>query len=76
MTSDSEEPREDPLDLLDLGDELPGEAPEADVLEQHLAPTGSDSETEEPFEVPIEADPADVDEQHRPVGETEEDDYR
>ena len=76
MTSYPEEPREDPLDLPDLGDELPEEAPEADVLEQHLAPTGYDSETEEPFEVPIEADPADVDEQHRPVGETEEDDYR
>jgi hypothetical protein len=76
MTSDPEEPREDPLDLRDLGDELPDEAPEADVLEQHLSPTGYDPEAEEPFEVPIEADPADVDEQHRPVGETEGDDYR
>jgi hypothetical protein len=76
MTSDPEEPREDPLDLPDLGDELPDEAPEADVLEQHLPPTGYDPEAEEPFEVPIEADPADVDEQHRSVEETEGDDYR
>jgi hypothetical protein len=76
MTSDTDEPREDPLDLPDLGDELPDEAPEADVLEQHLPPTGDDPEAEERYDVPIEADPADVDEQHRPVGETEGDDYR
>jgi hypothetical protein len=76
MTSDPEEPREDPLDLPDLEEDLPDEAPEADVLEQHLPPTGYDPEAEERFEVPIEADPADVDEQHRSVEETEGDDYR
>jgi len=57
--------------------DLPDDAPEADVLEQRLAYTQvGDRPVDEPL--PDEADPADVEEQRRPVGDADEgeDDYR
>jgi len=51
-------------------DSVPDDAPEADVLDQRQSPAPDDSG------VPIEADPADVDEQRREVGDADEDDYR
>jgi hypothetical protein len=56
-------------------DNVPDDAPEADVLEQRQSSTVVDDETEEDG-VPIEADPADVDEQRREVPDADEDDYR
>jgi hypothetical protein len=56
-------------------DSVPDDAPEADVLEQRQSSIVVDDHTEEPG-VPIEADPADVDEQRREVGEDDEDAYR
>jgi hypothetical protein len=70
MTSDPD------LTDEDIAVELPDEAPEADVLEQHQTPSGLDEREDEPAEVPIEADPADVFEQRRTVGGTDDDDYR
>ncbi|MEU4604384.1 hypothetical protein AB0F43_15490 [Kribbella sp. NPDC023972] len=54
---------------------VPDDAPEADVLEQRQSSTVVDDETEETG-VPIEADPADVDDQRREIGDADEDDYR
>jgi hypothetical protein len=56
-------------------DDVPDDAPEADVLEQRQSSTVVDDLAEDGG-VPIEADPADVDEQRREVGEDDEDDYR
>jgi hypothetical protein len=57
--------------------ELPDEAAESDVVDQHLPPTGYDPEPDdESTDVPLEADPADVGEQRRSVGGSDEDDYR
>jgi hypothetical protein len=56
-------------------DNLPDDAPEADVLEQRLASTVVDDRDEESG-LPQEADPADVEEQRREVGDSDEDDYR
>jgi hypothetical protein len=56
-------------------DSVPDDAPEADVLEQRLSPTAVDNRPEDSG-VPIEADPADVDEQRREVPDADEDDYR
>ena len=58
-------------DVLDL----PDDAPEADVLEQYQS-TELDEDEDTSAEVPAEADPADVEEQRRSVGGTDEDDYR
>ncbi|GAA1547107.1 hypothetical protein [Kribbella lupini] len=56
--------------------EVPGDAPEADVLEQYQSPAGLDAEEEPPGSLPPEADAADVEEQRRSVGDGGEDDYR
>jgi hypothetical protein len=56
-------------------DSVPDDAPEADVLEQRQSSTVVDDRPDD-FGVPIEADPADVDEQRRDVGDDDEDDYR
>lgn len=56
-------------------DSVPDDAPEADVLDQRQSSTVVDDRTEDSG-VPIEADPADVDEQRREVGDADEDDYR
>jgi hypothetical protein len=69
MTSDPYEPLDRPILSTDRRDD----APEADVLEQLLDPL--DDEPVEDFDVPSEADPADVAEQHRIAGE-DDDDYR
>jgi hypothetical protein len=57
-------------------DTLPDDAPEADVLEQRQSSDRDQGEDGEDGGVPIEADPADVDEQRREVGDPDEDDYR
>ena len=54
---------------------LPDDAPEADVLEQRLASTTVDDRPDD-GPLPVEADPADVEEQRRTVAEDDEDDYR
>jgi hypothetical protein len=54
-------------------DTVPDDAPEADVLEQRQT---SIRDQDEDSGVPIEADPADVDDQRRDVGDPDEDDYR
>jgi len=56
-------------------DDVPDDAPEADVLEQRQSSTVVDDHTEESG-VPIEADPADVEEQRREVEDDDEDAYR
>ena len=57
--------------------ELPDETPEADVMDQRLHSAGYDPEPDdESPDVPLEADPADVGEQRRAVGGSDEDDYR
>ena len=56
-------------------DDVPDDAPEADVLEQRQRSTLVDDSPVE-SDVPDEADPADVEEQRRPVAEDDEDDYR
>jgi hypothetical protein len=56
-------------------DSVPDDAPEADVLEQRQSSTAADGRADDSG-VPIEADPADVDEQRREVGDADEDDYR
>ncbi|NIK57287.1 hypothetical protein [Kribbella shirazensis] len=56
-------------------EELPDEAPEADALEQRMTSTVVDDRTEDSAG-PGEADPADVADQRREVGDTDEDDYR
>ncbi|GAA1601734.1 hypothetical protein GCM10009789_64930 [Kribbella sancticallisti] len=56
--------------------EVPDEAPEADVLEQYQMPSGLEQQQDEVTEPPVEADPADVDEQRRSIGEADDDDYR
>lgn len=71
MTSDPYEPLDQPI----LDTERPDDAPEADVLDQRLAPL-ADEEPAEEFEVPAEADPADVAEQHRLAGADDDGDYR
>lgn len=57
-------------------DEVPLEAPEADVLEQYQSSGGSEDDEDRTDPVPAEADPADVAEQRQSVGGTDEDDYR
>ena len=60
-------------------DSVPDDAPEADVLDQRQSSTVVDDRDEDRDEdsgVPIEADPADVDEQRREVPDADEDDYR
>ncbi len=54
---------------------VPDDAPEADVLEQRRSSTVVDDRSEESG-VPIEADPADVDDQRREIVDPEEDEYR
>ncbi|MFF0264263.1 hypothetical protein [Kribbella sp. NPDC004536] len=55
---------------------LPDDAPEADVLEQRQASTVVDDRTEDEA-LPDDADPADVEEQRRAVdGSDDEDGYR
>jgi hypothetical protein len=66
----------DDLDDLDTSVEVPDDAPEADVLEQYQPPAGLDELIDADDEPPTEADPADVQEQRRTIGETDEDDYR
>ena len=57
--------------------ELPDDTPEADVVDQRLQSAGYDPEpNDESPDVPLEADPADVGEQRRAVGGSDEDDYR
>jgi hypothetical protein len=57
--------------------ELPDDTPEADVVDQRLQSAGYDPEPDdESPDVPLEADPADVGEQRRAVGGSDEDDYR
>ncbi|MGW1343682.1 hypothetical protein ACWCOV_21720 [Kribbella sp. NPDC002412] len=56
-------------------DSVPDDAPEADVLEQQQSSTVVDDHSGESG-TPIEADPADVDEQRREIGDVDEDDYR
>jgi hypothetical protein len=56
--------------------EVPAEAPEADVLEQYQPSAGLEELIDTRADLPVEADPADVDEQRRTVGEADEDDYR
>ncbi|TDD15464.1 hypothetical protein E1218_31410 [Kribbella turkmenica] len=56
-------------------DSVPDDAPEADVLEQRQSQTVTDRRPDDSG-VPIEADPADVDDQRREVGDEDEDDYR
>jgi hypothetical protein len=73
MISDPQEPA---LDAADLEEGLPDAAPEADVVEQHQHSSGRDDRDPLPSEVPVEADPADVDEQRRAVGDDDSDDYR
>jgi hypothetical protein len=63
----------------DVGDsavEVPAEAPEADVLEQYQPSAGLEEVIDSRDDLPDEANPADVDEQRRTVGEADEDDYR
>jgi len=55
-------------------DSVPDDVPEADVLEQRQS-SAVEGHAEDSG-VPIEADPADVDEQRREVGDADEDDYR
>ncbi|MFI6833430.1 hypothetical protein ACIBG5_40380 [Kribbella sp. NPDC050241] len=54
---------------------VPDDAPEADVLEQREDSTEVDDFTPDD-DVPSEADPVDVEEQRREVGDSGEDDYR
>ena len=54
---------------------VPDDAPEADVLEQRQSSAVVDDRPEESG-VLLEADPADVEEQRREVGDADEDDYR
>jgi hypothetical protein len=68
MTSDPDD--------LDPALEVPDDAPEADVLEQYQPPAGLDELIPDDAELPTEADPADVEEQRREVGESDDDDYR
>ncbi|MFG1628350.1 hypothetical protein [Kribbella sp. NPDC049227] len=56
-------------------DSVPDDAPEADVLEQREDSAEVDDFTPDD-DVPIEADPVDVEEQRRAVGDSGEDDYR
>jgi hypothetical protein len=56
--------------------DVPIEAPEADVLEQYQEPSGLGEHDSDPTETPDEANPADVDEQRRSIGEADDDDYR
>jgi hypothetical protein len=56
-------------------DSVPDDAPEADVLEQRQGSTVVDDRQGDDG-LPIEADPADVGEQRREVGDDDEDDYR
>jgi hypothetical protein len=56
--------------------EVPADAPEADVLEQYQSLAGLDADEEPAGSLPTEADPADVEEQRRSVGDGGEDDYR
>jgi hypothetical protein len=76
MTSDSGELPTGALDLPGLDADHPDEAPEADVLEQRLPPTGYESDPPEDYDLPAEADPADVADQRRSDGEPDESDYR
>ncbi len=63
--------------MSEPGVEVPDDAPEADVVEQYQSSSGLDERDDAPVgDVPPEADPADVDEQRRSVGEGGEDDYR
>jgi hypothetical protein len=55
---------------------VPDDAPEADVLEQRASSTVVEDHEEEESGVPIEANPADVDEQRREVTDLDEDEYR
>lgn len=54
---------------------VPDDAPEADVLEQRQASTVVGDRPEETG-LPNEADSADVEEQRHEVGDPDEDDYR
>ena len=54
---------------------VPDDAPEADVLEQRQSTRVVDGRPDDAG-VPIEADPADVDDQRREVPDADEDDYR
>ena len=56
-------------------DTVPDDAPEADVLEQRQGSTVVDDRAGDDV-LPTEADPADVGEQRREVGDDDEDDYR
>jgi len=63
-------------DVPDSIVEVPADAPEADVLEQYQPAAGLEEVIDTEADLPDEADPADVDEQRRTVGEAGEDDYR
>ncbi|TDU91626.1 hypothetical protein EV138_5237 [Kribbella voronezhensis] len=63
-------------DVPDSIVEVPAEAPEADVLEQYQPSAGLEEVIDTHPDLPDEADPADVDEQRRTVGEADDDDYR
>jgi hypothetical protein len=73
MTSDLPESA---FDTPDTPDELPDAAPEADVVEQHQSPSGYDDRDRELSDLPVEADPADVEEQRQVVEDDDLDDYR
>lgn len=70
MTSDPQET------VVDLDEPLADETPEADAVEQHQSPVGHDTRDVGSTDLPIEADPADVQEQRRSVDDAGEDDYR
>jgi hypothetical protein len=72
MTTD---PSESAFDTPDLPEEVPDAAPEADVVEQHQSQSGDDGLDQELSDLPVEADPADVEEQ-RQVVEDDLDEYR
>ncbi|MFI5712400.1 hypothetical protein [Kribbella sp. NPDC051620] len=76
MTSDSGEVPAGALDLPGLDADHPDEAPENDVLDQRLPPTGHESDPAEDYDLPADADPADVADQHRSGGELDESEYR
>lgn len=69
MSSQTEEPSDDPIPDLEIG----MEEPTADVLEQHRTvddPAELEGPVAEPH--PLEADPADVADQRRDVPEDDE----
>ena len=69
MSNQAEEPRDDPTPDVDVGMEDPPD----DVLEQHRT-DGDEAELDDPSPAdrPVEADPADYDDQRRGVPDEDE----